>query len=328
MTPMLHRVLVCLSLVAAAVGAPSAALAADWPERPLRLIVPFSAGSSSDTIARIVAARLAEHLGQQVVVDNRFGGSTVIGTDAVAKSPPDGYTLGLANATTHAASAALTQNLPFDPVADFAPVALIGSSPFVLVASPQLSAATLEDAIALAKARPGALSYASAGTGTLAHLAGELFRRKAGIEITHIPYRGTAQSTLDLMQGRIDLSVSTIAPTLEHIRAGRLRALAVMAGARNAMLPEVPTVGEAGVPGCEAALWTALVVPARVPADIVARLHAAMVAVVGSPDVQDSLRIQGVDPEPGPPAAVARLIAADLAKWREVAATAHITEAK
>ena len=164
--------------------------------------------------------------------------------------------------------------------------------------------------VALAKSKPGTLSYASAGTGTLAHLAGELFKRKAGVEITHVPYRGSAQSMLDLMQGRIDLSVSTIPPTLAHIREGKLRALATMSEKRNVMLPDVPTVAEAGVPGCEAALWTAIVVPAGVPADIVARLNAAVLAVVNTPEVQQSLKAQGVDPEPGPPAAVAARIAA------------------
>ena len=246
---------------------------AQWPERPLKLIVPFSAGSSSDTIARVVAIKVGERLGQQIVVENRVGGSTVIGTDAVAKAPPDGYTLGLANTTTHAASVALTPNLPFDPMKDFAPVAMIGSSPFVLISSPHVPAPTLRLFIELAKSKPGALSYASAGTGTLAHLAGELFKRKAGIDVTHVPYRGSAQSMLDLMQGRIELSVSTIPPTLGHIREGKLRALATMSEQRNIMLQEVPTVAEAGVPGCEAALWTAIVVPAGVPAGIVQRLN-------------------------------------------------------
>src|SRR5687767_12279670 len=191
---------------------------AQWPERPIKLIVPFAAGSSSDTIARIIGAKLGERLGQQVVVENRVGASTVIGTDAVAKAAPDGYTLGLANTTTHAASAALTASLPFDPVKDFTPVAMIGTSPFVLVGAPQLATTTLQEFIALAKAQPGKLSYASAGTGTLAHLAGELFKSKAAVDIIHVPYRGSAQSMLDLMQGRIELSVSTIPPTLQHVR--------------------------------------------------------------------------------------------------------------
>jgi tripartite-type tricarboxylate transporter receptor subunit TctC len=312
--------------VAACIGGSSAR--AEWPDRPIKMIVPFSAGSSSDTIARIVAAKMGERLGQQIVVENRVGGSTIIGTDSVAKSAPDGYTLELANTTTHAASAALNATLPFDPVRDFAPIAMIGVSPFVLIGATQVTATTLKDFVALAKAKPGSLSYASAGTGTLAHLAGELFKSKAGIEVTHVPYRGSAQSMIDLMQGRIDLSVSTIPPTLQHIREGKLRAFATMSEKRNASLPEVPTVAEAGVPGCEAALWTAVVVPAGVPADIIKKLNAAVVAAVATPDIQQALTIQGVDPEPGPPEAVSERIKADIVKWKDVVATAKITGAQ
>jgi tripartite-type tricarboxylate transporter receptor subunit TctC len=320
-----------LALLLAALAAPSIGASparAEWPERPIKLVVPFSAGSSSDTIGRIVAIKLGERLGQQVIVENRVGGSTIIGTDAVAKSAPDGYTLQLANTTTHAASAALNASLPFDPVKDFAPVAMIGVSPFVLIAAIQVAAPTLQEFVQLAKARPGSLSYASAGTGTLAHLAGELFKRKAGIEITHVPYRGSAQSMIDLMQGRIDLSVSTIPPTLQHIRQGKLRALATMSEKRNVMLPDTPTVAEAGVPGCEAALWTAIVVPAGVPADIIRRLNAAVLAAVAAPEIQQALTIQGVDPEPGPPEMVSERIKTDIVKWKDVVAAAKITGAQ
>jgi tripartite-type tricarboxylate transporter receptor subunit TctC len=301
---------------------------AQWPERPIKLIVPFAAGSSSDTIARIIGAKLGERLGQPVVVENRVGASTVIGTDAVAKATPDGYTLGLANTTTHAASAALNASLPFDPVKDFIPVAMIGSSPFVLIAAPQVQAATLAEFVSLARSKPGALSYASAGVGTLAHLAGELFKRQAGVDVTHVPYRGTAQSMVDLMQGRIELSVSTIPPTLQQIREGKLRALATMSGKRNEMLPEIPTVAEAGVAGCEAGLWTAIVVPAGTPPAIVRRLNEAALAVAAATDVQQAMKIQGVDPEPGTPESVAERIRADIVKWKEVVAAAKIAGAQ
>jgi tripartite-type tricarboxylate transporter receptor subunit TctC len=317
-----------LALLLAALGAASIGVSparAEWPDRSIKMIVPFSAGSSSDTIARIVAMKMGERLGQQLVVENRVGGSTIIGTDSVAKSPPDGYTLLLANTTTHAASAALNATLPFDPLKDFAPVAMIGVSPFVLIGATQVNAPTLKDFVQLAKAKPGSLSYASAGTGTLAHLAGELFKHKAGVEVTHVPYRGSAQSMIDLMQGRIDLSVSTIPPTLQHIREGKLRAFATMSEKRNASLPDIPTVAEAGVPGCEAALWTAIVVPAGVPADIIKRLNAAVLAAVAAPEVQQALTVQGVDPEPGPPEAVSERIKGDIVKWKEVAAAAKIT---
>jgi tripartite-type tricarboxylate transporter receptor subunit TctC len=292
------------------------------------MIVPFPAGSSSDTVGRIVAAKMGERLGQQIIVENRPGGSTVIGTDAVAKSAPDGYTIELANTTTHAASVALNVTLPFDPVKDFAPVAMIGSSPFVLISADQLNVKTLKDVIALAKAKPGKLSYASAGTGTLAHLAGELFKTKAGIDITHVPYRSSGQSMFDLMQGRIELSVSTIPPTLQHIREGKLRALATMSDKRNLMLPDIPTVTEAGVPGCEATLWNAVLVPAGVPADVIKRLNDAVLAAVENADVQQALKIQGIDPEPGPPEVLAKRIASDIIKWRGVVAAAAIVAPK
>jgi tripartite-type tricarboxylate transporter receptor subunit TctC len=301
---------------------------ADWPERPLRLIVPFAAGSSSDTIARIVASRMGDRLGQQIAVENRVGGSTIIGTQEVARAAPDGYTLGLANTTSHVVSVAINPHLPFDPIRDFTPIGMIGSSPFLLVSSPHLAAATLQQFVDLAKAKPGSLSYASAGTGTLAHLAGELFKHQANIDVVHVPYHGTEQSLLDLMEGRIDLSISTIPPTLPQIQQGTVRALAVMSDKRSSMLPDVPTVGEAGVPGCEAGLWTAIVLPAGVPAGIVDRLSKILIAVVNDPDVQKTLQAQGVDPEPGPPGAVTATINADIPKWRAVVSNANIVQAQ
>jgi tripartite-type tricarboxylate transporter receptor subunit TctC len=218
----------------------------------------------------------------------------------VARAVPDGYTLGLANTTSHVVSAALNPHLPFDPIRDFVPIGMIGSSPFMLVSSPHLPAATLKQFVDLAKAKPGSLSYASAGTGTLAHLAGELFKHQANIDLVHVPYHGTEQSLLDLMEGRIDLSVSTIPPTLPQIKQGTDRALAVMSDKRSGSLPDIPTVAEAGPPGCEAALWTAIVLPAGVPAAIADRLSKTLIAVVNDPDVQKTLAAQGVDPKPGP----------------------------
>jgi tripartite-type tricarboxylate transporter receptor subunit TctC len=301
--------------------------ATEWPERPLRLIVPFSAGSSSDTIARIVAAKMSDRLGQQIVVENRVGGSTIIGTEAIARSVPDGYTLGLASTTTLAVSVAVTPMLPFDPLNDFTPIGMIGSSPFVFVSSPLLPATTLKEFVDLAKTKPGRLSYASAGTGTLAHVAGELFKLRTNIDVVHIPYRGTSQSMFDLMQGRIDMSVSTIPPTLGHIRDGAIRALAVTSENRNSVLPGVPTVTEAGAPGCEAVLWTAIVVPAGVPANVLNRLNQALKAVVNTLEIQQALKMQGVDPETGTPETASAAIGADIRKWRDVIKAAGIREA-
>jgi tripartite-type tricarboxylate transporter receptor subunit TctC len=320
--------LAILILLAAIAAVPRMAQAAAWPNRPLRMLVPFSAGSSSDSIARIVAAKMGDALGQPVMVENRVGGSTIIGTDAVARSAPDGYTLGLANTTSHAVSASLNQRLPFDPLKDFVPIGMIGRSPFVLVTSEMLPPTSLSAFVSLAKERPGSLTYASAGTGTLAHLAGELFKRRADVDVVHVSYRGTEQSLLDLMQGRIDLSVSTIGPTLQQIRSGKIKALAVMAAHRNAMIPDVQTVAEGGVPGCEAELWTALVVPAGVPAEIAKRLNDALNLAVNDTAVQDALKIQGIEPEPGPPEAVTAAIKSDIAKWRNVVETAKIGQQK
>jgi tripartite-type tricarboxylate transporter receptor subunit TctC len=324
---MLRSVLVLWLTALATVVPQSRAHSDNWPSRPIRLIVPFVAASSSDTIARLIALKLGEQLGQQIVVENRVGGSTIIGSDAVAKAAPDGYTLGIANTTTHVATAALSPTLPFDVQRDFAPIAMIGSSPFALISSPQTPAATLQEFIALAKAKPGELNYASAGTATLTHLAGELFKWKANVAVAHVPYRGTAQSMFDLMQGRINFMVGTIPPTLPHIREGKLRALATMDAKRNDALPDVPTVAEAGVPGAEAGLWTALVTPSGVPAPVMKRLTAGLLAVLSVDEVQKGLRTHGVDPEPQPPEAVVVRIRDDLVKWRAVVQAAKITGA-
>src|SRR5262249_9113246 len=251
-------------------------------ERPIRLIVPCTAGSSSDIVGRIVAQKLAERLGQQLVVENRVGASGNGGTEATARAEADGYTLGIANTSTHAVSASLA-TLAYDPIRDFAPVSMLGSSPFVLALHPAVPARSVQELIALAKAKPHVLNYASAGPATLAHLSGALFEKMAGIELTHVPYRGTAQSTLDLLEGRVEMQFGTIPPTLTHIRAGKLRALAVTGAARNAALPDVPTIAESGLSGYECTLWQAMVAPARTPAAIVARLNRHATAALQDP---------------------------------------------
>jgi len=298
---------------------------AEWPDRVVRLIVPFGAGSSSDTIARVVASKMSDQLGRQVIVENRVGGSTIIGTEAIARAVPDGYTIGLANTSTHATTVALTAKLPFSPTKDFSPIAMIGSSPLLLLGSPEKPFKTLPEFIRLAKAQPGALTYASAGTGTLTHLAGELVKWKTGIDVIHVPYHGTEQSLIDLMAGRIDMVVGTIAPSLAQIRQGKLLAFAMMSDKRNPTLPEVPTIGEAGALGCEAALWTAMVAPAGVQPAIIARLNQSVAAAVNSPEVQNALNIQGITPELGSPEDVAARIRTDVEKWKAVADAAKIS---
>jgi tripartite-type tricarboxylate transporter receptor subunit TctC len=316
------RLIAALSVAAALAVAPAAA--AEYPDRPIHLIVPLQPGSLSDNLARILGARLGERLHQQIVVENRVGGSTVVASEAVARAAPDGYTLEIANTSSHATVAATGVKLPFDPVADFAPVGMIGTSPFVLVASNPVRVQTVAELIALARREPGRLSYASAGTGTIAHLATVLLERLAHIELTHVPYRGTSQAVFDIMEGRIDLEVGTLSGTEPHIRAGKLRALAVMSPHRIPQLPDTPTIAEAGVPGAEVELWSALVVPAAVRPTIVARLNRELQAVLALPDVDAAVRAQGVDPQPGSPEAAAALIKADFARWNDVIRSAGL----
>jgi tripartite-type tricarboxylate transporter receptor subunit TctC len=296
-----------------------------WPTRPIRFVVPFTAGSSSDIVARIVAKKLAERLGQQLVVENRVGGGGVIGTEQVARADPDGYTLGLANTSTHAVAVSVATP-SYDPGKDFAPVSMLGSSPFLLALYPGVPVRTVPELIALARSKPRTLNYASAGPATLAHLAGALFEKTAKIELIHVPYRGTAQSTLDLLEGRVEMQFGTIPPTLTHIRAGKLRAVAVTGGARNAALPDVPTIAESGLPGYECVLWQAIVAPAGTPAAIVARLNREVIAALNEPEVRAAFAKQGVEPEPGSPETLGARIRDDVAKWRELITSAGIKE--
>ncbi len=322
---MVGRITTAVVLALAASSAQAQANDARWPERPIRLIVPFTPGSSSDTVARLVAQKLGERLRQQLVVENRVGAGGSLGTEQIARADADGYTLGLANTSTHAVAASLA-TLAYDPVKDFAPVAMLGSSPFVLAMYPGVPAQTIAELIALAKAKPRALNYASAGPATLAHLSGALFAKMARIELTHVPYRGTAQSTLDLLEGRVEMQFGTIPPTLTHIRAGKLRALAVTGAARNPTLPDVPTIAESGLPGYECSLWQAIVAPAATPAAIVARLNREITAILDDGDLRAAFAKQGVDAEPGTPDALGARIRDDVKKWREVITSAGIRE--
>lgn len=296
-----------------------------WPAHPIRLVVPFMPGSSSDIIARIVAQKLGERLRQQLFVENRVGASGSVGTEAVAHAEPDGYTLGLANTSTHAVAPALA-TLSYDPVKDFAPISMLGRSPFVLALFPGVPARSVQELLALAKAKPRTLNAASAGPATLAHLAGALFEKMAGIELTHVSYRGTAQSTLDLIEGRVEMGFNTIPPTLAHIREGKLRALAVTGAARSPVLPDVPTIDEAGVGGYECSLWQAMVAPAGTPSAVVARLNEEVTAVLHDAEVEATFARQGVEPEPGSPAALEQRIRNDIKKWRDVITSAGIRE--
>jgi tripartite-type tricarboxylate transporter receptor subunit TctC len=296
----------------------------NWPERPIHLIVPFPAGSTTDIIGRIIGQKLGQRLGQQIVVENRVGASGTIGMDAVAKAAPDGYTIGFATASTHALAPILATKPLYNPLTDFKPLIMVGSSPYVLVTYPGLPAKNLAELIALAKSKPGTLNYGSAGPASLAHLAGALFGSLTGTEMTHVPYKSSAQSVTDLISGRLDMQFATIIPTLPNIRAGKLRALATTGAKRVSALPDTPTVAEQGVPGYEAVLWTAFVMPAATPDALVARLNREIADILNSKETRDALLAQGTEPEPGPPAALTARIKADMTKWRELIKKAGI----
>jgi tripartite-type tricarboxylate transporter receptor subunit TctC len=297
---------------------------ANWPDRPIRFIVSFPAGSSTDIIARIIGQKLSERLGQQVVIDNRAGASGNIGSDAVARAAPDGYTIGLATTSTHALAVSLNPSLPYDPIKDFAPVSMVGSSPYVLATYLGVPAKNVAELIALARAKPHALNYASAGPASLAHLAGALFEKMAGVELTHVPYRSSAQSVLDLTEGRIEMQFGQLAPTLPYITAGKMRALAVTGAKRVEALPDVPTVAEAGLPGYEVSLWMAIVMPAATPAAIVTRLNREVTDILRADDTRKALAAQSFTPEPSTPEALGERMRAEIGKWREVVARAGI----
>jgi tripartite-type tricarboxylate transporter receptor subunit TctC len=291
---------------------------AQWPDRPIRVIVPFQPGGIADVIMRIIGQKLGNRLGQQIVVENRVGAGGRAGTEAVARAEPDGYTLGFANTSTLAIAPSMTANLTFDPVKDFAPVAMIGTSPFVLAINPTLPARTVQEFVELAKSKPRSLSFASAGTGTLAHLAGVLFERLAKVEMIHVPYRGTNQAMVDLMEGRIDSQFATIPPTLQFIRTGKMRALAVTGDKRSQVLPDVPTVAESGVVGYELSLWQAIVAPSAVSPAIIARLNQEIIQILKEPDTVERLDKLGVDTDPGVPEVLGRRISAEIVKWRDI----------
>jgi len=302
----------------------NAALAQTYPAKPVRLIVPFPPGSATDAAARLVAGRLSDALGQSVVVDNRAGASGNIGVELGARAVADGYTLSLGTTSTHAVGPGTNPRLPYDPVRDFAPISLLGSSPYVLAVHTSVAATNLRDFIALAKSKPGEIRYASAGNTSLAHLAGELFSGMAGVKLNHIPYKSSALSVVDLLAGRIELQFGSISPTLPHIRSNRLRALAVTGATRLAALAETPTVIESGLRGYEVTLWFGILAPAKTPSAIIARLNRDLVATINTPEVRDALLAQGVQPGAGTPAAFAGLIQRELEKWRGVAKAAGI----
>jgi tripartite-type tricarboxylate transporter receptor subunit TctC len=317
-----------LAVSALAVGAAAAQPTANepgWPSRPIHLIVPFPPASTADVVARVLGQKLGARLGQQFVVENRVGASGNIGAELIAKAAPDGYTIGIVTASTQAVAVTLSPSLPYDPIRDFTPVVMIASSPYALVVYPGLPVQSVAELIALAKRRPGALNYGSAGPASLAHLAGALFATMTDTQLTHVPYKSTAQSVIDMMSGRLDMQFATIPPSIQTIRAGQLRALAVTGKSRVDALPQTPTMAEAGVPGYEATLWFALVAPAKFPPRLAGRLNHEIAEALDTVDMKELLAQQGLVAEAGPPDLLTAQIRGDIAKWRDVIARAGIT---
>jgi tripartite-type tricarboxylate transporter receptor subunit TctC len=319
---------VALAVSALAVGAAAAQPMANepgWPSRPIHLIVPFPPASTADVVARVLGQKLGARLGQQFVVENRGGASGNIGAELIAKAAPDGYTIGIVTASTQAVAVTLSPSLPYDPIRDFTPVVMIASSPYALVVYPGLPVRSVAELIALAKRKPGALNYGSAGPASLAHLAGALFATMTDTQLTHVPYKSTAQSVIDMMSGRLDMQFATIPPSIQTIRAGQLRALAVTGKSRVDALPQTPTMAEAGVPGYEATLWFALVAPAKFPPGLAGRLNHEIAEALDAADMKELLAQQGLVAEAGPPDLLTAQVRGDIAKWRDVIARAGIT---
>ena len=300
------------------------ACAQEYPRKAIRLIVPFAPGGGNDTVARAIAQSAGASLGQPVVVDNRAGAGGILGAELAAKSPADGYTLFLGGVGSHAVNPNLHAKLPYDPVKDFAPITLIASAPSVLVVNPSLPARTLAEFTALAKASPGRINYASNGNGSSAQLAAVLYESMAGVQMVHVPYKGLAPALVDLLAGEVQAMFSSVVAIVPNIKAGRLRALAVTGKRRAALLPEVPTLDESGVPGYEAGSWYGILAPAGTPQAVVAKLHEAIVRALAQPEVRERLVSEGAEVIGSTPEAFAAHITAELARMGKLIRDAGI----
>ena len=299
------------------------ALAQSYPAKPIKIVVPYPPGGFNDTLGRTLAAKFTEAWGQPAIVENKPGANTLIGSDFVAKSPPDGYTL-LIVAFPFAVTPSLIKNMPYDTVSDFAPVILAATSPNLLVVNPQLPVKSVSELVALAKSKPNSLSYASTGNGSSNHISMELFKTLAGVDIVHIPYKGSAPAVTDLLGGQVQLMFDNVPNVLPQVKAGRLRALATSGAKRTPLSPEVPTVAEAGVPGYELTVWFGLVVPAGTPRTIVQKLNAEVVRILAMPDVRERFMAQGVEPLGSTPEQFGEHIRSQMAKWAKVVQDAGV----
>ncbi len=310
---LLHSVLIVTVAILGA-GGGGAFAQADFPTKSIRLVVGFTAGGISDVLARSLGARVSAQVGQQVVVDNRAGAGTTIAAELVAKAPPDGYTLFMQDMTTQAINASLYKKLPYDTVKDFTPITLVASSPLMLVVHPSLPVKSVQELIALGKAKPGQIPFASSGNGTILHLAAETFKTMAGIDMIHIPYKGSSQAVQALLAGEVAVTFSTMPPALTNVKAGRLRALGVTTPKRNAAAPDVPTIAESGLKGFDVVLYSGVLGPAGMSAAAVNKLNAEFIKAVNAPDVKTVYASLGVDAITDTPAEFAAHIAADIEK--------------
>ena len=302
----------------------AAAQAAEpFPTRPVRFIVPFAPGAANDLIARAVGSKLGELWNQSVVVDNRPGANTVIGSEIVARAPADGHTL-LQTGLAHVVNPSVIRKLPYDSVRDFTALSLTGESPFVLVVGPQVQARSVRELVALARARPGVLAYGSTGAGGTSHLMGELLKSMARINMVHVPYKGSSGARTDIIGGQVDLMFDAVTTMTEQVKAGKVKALATSGRARSDVMPEVPTLSEAGVPGYEATIWLGLMAPRGTPQPVIDRLNETVSKIVGSPEVKQAWAKQGAAPMVMNPAAFTKYLNDDIAKWAGVIKTANI----
>lgn len=305
-----------------ALGVPLAAIAQDYPGKAVRLVVAYPPGGAVDQVARLLAERLTASLGQTVIIDNKAGAGGLIGSDVVAKAAPDGYTLLLGTVSSHAIAPSVYRKMPYDPVADFAPISLVALTPYIITVNANVPARTLAELIALAKAKPDTLNFGSSGNGTTPHLAGELFNTMAGTRINHVPYKGSAPMVNDLLGGQVQVAFdNTVIP---NIKAGKLRGLAVTGPARLAAVPDIPTAVEAGLPGYEAVGWMGLYAPKGTPAPIVARLAADTAKAMALPEVREKLNAMGFQAKTDSPAAFDAYLKSETAKWTKVARDANV----
>ena len=305
-------------------AATCAASAQGYPAKPIRLIVPSTPGGSVDTLARTVGPRLAEKWGQQVIVDNRSGAGGAIAGELVAKSPPDGYTLLVGTVASLATNVSLQKKLPYDPAKDFAPVTLLATQNLMLLVHPSLPVKSVKDLTALAKKRPGSLSFSSAGNGTGGHLSGELYKMLAGVDLLHVQYKGVAPAMIDVVSGQVTMTFASILSGAQQVRTGRLRALAVTGARRSPAVSDLPTMMEAGVANYESATWYGIVAPAGTPADIINRLNGEITSILKGQEMNDRLTKEGADPVGNTPAEFARHIQTEIEKWRKVIRAAGI----